>query len=258
MGARLIDDFTRNISSVPFCPYHFVHTILSNTILSVYHFVHTILSLSFCPIPFCPRTIYTSSLLLLFVCELRIYAWLRANILIIALQLIGLLWFLSDRQECSRSRPTTLGPTYAEPAYCIGLSCSTCGLRQVLTCVHKEMGVAVHHAVVCLSICLSVCLSFASSVSLSPSVCLGYLPFVRFSFQGICLSLITSLYNIVLQCLSICLSISACTGIIKYFQVFWDMSTAPGSKHCDDIGSLSYGPKGKPMQTIMHFKQKRI
>src|SRR6218665_2424978 len=37
---------------VPFCPYHFVHTILSNTILSVYHFVHTILS-----VPFCPRTI---------------------------------------------------------------------------------------------------------------------------------------------------------------------------------------------------------
>src|SRR6218665_1251530 len=29
---------------VPFCPYHFVRTILSNTILSVYHFVRTILS----------------------------------------------------------------------------------------------------------------------------------------------------------------------------------------------------------------------
>jgi len=29
---------------VPFCPYHFVHTILSNTILSLYHFVRTILS----------------------------------------------------------------------------------------------------------------------------------------------------------------------------------------------------------------------
>src|SRR6218665_2545237 len=29
---------------VPFCPYHFVRTILSNTILSVYHFVSTILS----------------------------------------------------------------------------------------------------------------------------------------------------------------------------------------------------------------------
>ena len=29
---------------VPFCSYHFVRTILSNTILSVYHFVHTILS----------------------------------------------------------------------------------------------------------------------------------------------------------------------------------------------------------------------
>src|SRR6218665_1824579 len=29
---------------VLFCPYHFVHTILSNTILSVYHFVRTILS----------------------------------------------------------------------------------------------------------------------------------------------------------------------------------------------------------------------
>src|SRR6218665_2540171 len=56
MGARLIDDFTRKISSVPFCPYHFVRTILSNTILSVYHFVHTILSVPFCPLPFCPRT----------------------------------------------------------------------------------------------------------------------------------------------------------------------------------------------------------
>src|SRR6218665_2390387 len=51
---------------VPFCPYHFVHTILSNTILSVYHFVHTILSVyhfvhtilsvPFCPLPFCPVT----------------------------------------------------------------------------------------------------------------------------------------------------------------------------------------------------------
>src|SRR6218665_1803570 len=55
MGARLIDDFTRKISSVPFCQYHFVHTILSNTILSVYHFVHTILS-----VPFCPRTPFFS------------------------------------------------------------------------------------------------------------------------------------------------------------------------------------------------------
>src|SRR6218665_202899 len=41
---------------VPFCPYHFVHTILSNNILSVYHFVHTILSVPFCPLPFCPVT----------------------------------------------------------------------------------------------------------------------------------------------------------------------------------------------------------
>src|SRR6218665_494793 len=44
MGAELIDDFIRNILAVPFCPCHFVHTILSNTIFSVYHFVHTILS----------------------------------------------------------------------------------------------------------------------------------------------------------------------------------------------------------------------
>src|SRR6218665_745985 len=29
---------------VPICPYHFVRTILSNTILSLYHFVRTILS----------------------------------------------------------------------------------------------------------------------------------------------------------------------------------------------------------------------
>src|SRR6218665_1205446 len=56
MGAGLIDDFIRNILSVPFCPYHFVHTILSATILSVYHFVHTILSVPFCLLPFCPRT----------------------------------------------------------------------------------------------------------------------------------------------------------------------------------------------------------
>src|SRR6218665_4139642 len=51
------------ILSVPFCPYHFVRTILSPTILSVpfcpyhfvpYHFVHTILSVQFCSLPFCP------------------------------------------------------------------------------------------------------------------------------------------------------------------------------------------------------------
>jgi len=35
----LIDDFVHNILFVPFCPYHFVHTILPNTILSVHHFV---------------------------------------------------------------------------------------------------------------------------------------------------------------------------------------------------------------------------
>src|SRR6218665_613979 len=56
MGAGLIDDFIRSILSVPFCPYHFVHAILSNNILSVYHFVRTILSVTFCPLPFCPRT----------------------------------------------------------------------------------------------------------------------------------------------------------------------------------------------------------
>src|SRR6218665_100737 len=42
---------------VPFCPYHFVRTILSNTILSVYHFVYTILSVPFCPLPFCTVTV---------------------------------------------------------------------------------------------------------------------------------------------------------------------------------------------------------
>src|SRR6218665_2697790 len=57
MGAGLIDDFIRNILFVPFCPCHFVHTILSNAILSLYHFVHTILSVPFCPLPFCPRTL---------------------------------------------------------------------------------------------------------------------------------------------------------------------------------------------------------
>src|SRR6218665_1651267 len=35
---------------LPFCPCHFVHTIFSNTILSVYCFVHTILSVIFCPV----------------------------------------------------------------------------------------------------------------------------------------------------------------------------------------------------------------
>src|SRR6218665_2317500 len=59
MRAGLIDDFIRNSLSIPFCPCHFVHAILSNTILSVYHFVHTILSVPFCPLPFCPRTILT-------------------------------------------------------------------------------------------------------------------------------------------------------------------------------------------------------
>src|SRR6218665_2061995 len=53
----LIDDFIIKVLSIPFCPYHFVRTILSNTILSVYHFVHTIFSVPFCPLPFCPRTI---------------------------------------------------------------------------------------------------------------------------------------------------------------------------------------------------------
>src|SRR6218665_123627 len=46
---------------VPLYPYHFVHTILSNTILSVYHFVHTILYVPFCPLPFCPVTSIMSS-----------------------------------------------------------------------------------------------------------------------------------------------------------------------------------------------------
>src|SRR6218665_1368488 len=46
---------------IPFCPCHFVRTILSNTILSVYHFVHTILSVPFCPLPFCPVTLRGAS-----------------------------------------------------------------------------------------------------------------------------------------------------------------------------------------------------
>ena len=60
MGAGLIDDFIRNILSEPFCPYHFVHTSLSNSILSVHYivlFCHTnFCPLLFCPLPFCPRT----------------------------------------------------------------------------------------------------------------------------------------------------------------------------------------------------------
>ena len=66
MGAGLIDDFIRDILSVPFCPFHFLHTILSNTILSLYHFVHTILSVPFCPIPFCPYTILSNTILSLY------------------------------------------------------------------------------------------------------------------------------------------------------------------------------------------------
>src|SRR6218665_3840660 len=50
MGSGLIDAFIPNILSVPFCPCHLVHTILSNAILSVYHFVDTILSVPFCPL----------------------------------------------------------------------------------------------------------------------------------------------------------------------------------------------------------------
>src|SRR6218665_2518193 len=52
--------FVHTILSIPFCPYHFVLTILSDTILSVYHFAHTILSVPFCPLPFCPRTQFRS------------------------------------------------------------------------------------------------------------------------------------------------------------------------------------------------------
>src|SRR6218665_886059 len=67
MGAGLIDDLSVIVFSVPFCPCHFVYTILSNTILSVYHFVHTILSVPFCPLPFCPyhfvRTILSATIL---------------------------------------------------------------------------------------------------------------------------------------------------------------------------------------------------
>jgi len=44
---RLIDDFISTVSSIPFCWYHFVRTILSD-----YHLVR----LPFCPLPICPRT----------------------------------------------------------------------------------------------------------------------------------------------------------------------------------------------------------
>src|SRR6218665_836343 len=44
-----IDDSIGKVLSVPFCPYYFVFTIVSNTILSV----------PFCPLPFCPRTVHT-------------------------------------------------------------------------------------------------------------------------------------------------------------------------------------------------------
>jgi len=41
---------------VPFCQYHFVHTILSEPFCP-YHFVRTILSIPFCPMTFCSYTI---------------------------------------------------------------------------------------------------------------------------------------------------------------------------------------------------------
>src|SRR6218665_854335 len=56
------------ILSVPFCLYHFVHTILSHTILSIYHFVHTILSVPFCPLPFCPVTVYIYMYIFMYNC----------------------------------------------------------------------------------------------------------------------------------------------------------------------------------------------
>src|SRR6218665_1714290 len=49
---RLIDDFIGSVLFVPFCLYHFAHTILSNDILSIYLFVRTILSIPFCPYHF--------------------------------------------------------------------------------------------------------------------------------------------------------------------------------------------------------------
>src|SRR6218665_1828691 len=64
---------------VPFCPYHFVHTILSNDILSVYHFVHNILSVPYCPLSFCPVTLFNS--LLHSACYLRTTCLLSASFL---------------------------------------------------------------------------------------------------------------------------------------------------------------------------------
>jgi len=59
---KLIDYFIGTVLFVPFRPYHFVHTILSNDILLVYHSVHTILSVPFCPLPFCLSPLETISL----------------------------------------------------------------------------------------------------------------------------------------------------------------------------------------------------
>jgi len=61
------------ILSVPYCPYHFVHAILSNTILSVYHFVRTILSTTIYPVTL--RTYY----------DLRIKSWSYDEIMILGL-----------------------------------------------------------------------------------------------------------------------------------------------------------------------------
>src|SRR6218665_3977822 len=44
MGAGLIDDFIRNILSLPLCPYHFVQCHFVRIPFCPYHFVRTILS----------------------------------------------------------------------------------------------------------------------------------------------------------------------------------------------------------------------
>src|SRR6218665_251060 len=61
---------------VPFCLYHFVHTILSATILSVYHFVRTILSATILSEYHFVRTILSATILSGHHLDIMLHVWL--------------------------------------------------------------------------------------------------------------------------------------------------------------------------------------
>src|SRR6218665_2746844 len=98
-------------SFVIFYPYHFVHAILSNTILSVYHFVHTTLSVPFCPLQFCPRTGWLSypglsrvSLLLVSIAfPFAFHISVFFHSLFFTCHWISFVFFLYDRRSCTHS-----------------------------------------------------------------------------------------------------------------------------------------------------------